>query len=221
MRSEDSGGLRARRRKSEEKNRPIFFNEALGEAICAQDGAKGKKRGIFAELEVTHTVVALKTTESSRVRRRQMKSDFPQCTDVFTSGHVIQHVQQTQASMIKSIKDCFSASEIDDLRCVVRLTIEFHYYLEVACDHSYCSEYVSESIFCGIESFMHLTRGYDVLVGAMKSQLAWDAQSLPLLKEKFAALFDKFEKEEVFETKWRYLLDLFKLQIVFTGIVYD
>lgn len=147
-----------------------------------------------------------------------MRSD---CVDLFISEQTIRHVRQTQASMINSIEDCFSASEIDHLRCVARLTIEFHYYLQVGCDHSFCSEYVSHSIFAGIESFMRLTHSYGILVGAMRSQLAWDALSLPRLKETFGALFEKFDKEEVFETKCRYLLDLFKLQIVFTGIVYD
>lgn len=141
--------------------------------------------------------------------------------DAFTSGQVIQHVRQTQALMIKAIEDCFSASEIDDLRCIVRLTIEFHYYLQIACNHSFCSEYVSHSIFAGTECFTGLTHAYRVLVGATKSQVEWRDLSLPSLKEKFAALFEKFDKEEVFETKCRYLLDLFKLQIVFTGIVYD
>lgn len=150
-----------------------------------------------------------------------MRSDFPQCVEVFRSEQVVKRVQQTQASMIKSIEDCFSVSEIDHLRCVVRLAIEFHYYLQIACDHSFCSEYVSESILAGIESFMSLTHAYGVLVGAMKSQLAWHDLSLPSLKEKFAALFEKFDKEDVFERKCRYVLDLFKLQVVFTGIAYD
>lgn len=150
-----------------------------------------------------------------------MKSDFPQCVEVFRSEHVVQRVQQTQASMIKSIEDCFSASELDDLRCIVRLAIEFHYYLQLACDHSFCSEYVSGSIFSGIESFMSLAQAYRVLVGATKSQVEWRHLSLSSLKQKFAGLFEKFDKEEVFEKKCRYLLDLFKLQIVFTGIVYD
>lgn len=150
-----------------------------------------------------------------------MKNDFPQCVDLFTSGQVIQRVRQTQASMIKSVGDSFLASDIDDLRCVVRLTIEFHYYLQVGCDHSFCSEYVSHSIFAGTECFTGLTHAYRVLVGATKSQVEWRDLSLPSLKEKFAVLFEKFDKEEIFETKCRYLLDLFKLQIVFAGIVYD
>jgi len=133
----------------------------------------------------------------------------------------VQRVRQTQESMIQSVRDCFSESEIDHLRCVVRLAIEFHYYLQVACGHSFCTEYVSESIFSGIDSFSVLVRAYGVLVGAMASQLEWQTLSLALLKEKFAALFEKFDKEEVFERKCRYLLDLFKLQIVFAGITYD
>jgi hypothetical protein len=149
-----------------------------------------------------------------------MRNDFPQCVEVLDGEEVVRRVRLTQASMIQSVQDCFSESEIDHLRCVVRLTIEFHYYLQLACGHSYCSEYVSESIFAGIDSYQSLTHGYNVLVGAMESQLEWRALSLSSLKERFAALFDQFDKEGIFEKKCRYLLDLFKLQIVFAGIVY-
>ena len=149
-----------------------------------------------------------------------MGNGLPRCLDALNTGEVLEHVRRTQTSMIQSVKDCFSESEIDHLRCVVRLTIEFHYYLELACSHSYCSEYVSESIFAGIESYQTLTHGYDVLVGAIKSQLEWRSFSLASLKERFVALFGQFDKEEIFEKKCRHLLDLFKLQVVFAGIVY-
>ncbi|MGB6484488.1 MAG: hypothetical protein WBE86_13465 [Candidatus Acidiferrales bacterium] len=149
-----------------------------------------------------------------------MRNDFPQCVEVLDGEEVVRRVRLTQASMIQSVQDCFSESEIDHLRCVVRLTIEFHYYLQLACGHSYCSEYVSESIFAGIDSYQSLTHGYNVLVGAMESQLEWRALSLPSLKENFAASFDQFDKEEIFEKKCRHLLDSFKLQIVFAGIAY-
>ena len=149
-----------------------------------------------------------------------MRNDFPQCVEALSTGEVVQHVRLTQTAMVQSVQNCFSESEIDHLRCVVRLTIEFHYYLELACSHSYCSEYVSDSIFSGIESYQNLTHGYDVLVGAAKSQLEWRALALPSVKEKFVAVFNQFEKEELFEKKCRHLLDLFKLQIVFAGIVY-
>lgn len=150
----------------------------------------------------------------------ETRNGFPQCVEALDSEEVVQRVRLTQTSMIRSARDCFSESEIDHLRCVVRLTIEFHYYLQLACSHSYCSEYVSESIFAGIDSYQSLTHGYNVLVGALESQLEWSALSLPSMKENFAALFDQFDKEEVFEKRCRYLLDLFKLQIVFAGIVY-
>ena len=139
---------------------------------------------------------------------------------MLNTEEVLQHVRRTQTSMIQSVQDCFSESELDDLRCVVRLTIEFHYYLELGCSHSYCSEYVSGSIFAGIESYQSLTHGYGVLAGAMKSQLEWRSFSPPSLKERFVALFDPFDKEEIFEKKCRHLLDLFKLQIVSAAVVY-
>jgi hypothetical protein len=150
-----------------------------------------------------------------------MRNGLPSCVEIFNAEEVVQRLRRTQDSMIQSVRDCFSESEIDHLRCVVRLVIEFHYYLQLACGHSFCLEYVCGSIFSGLDSCQSLTHGYNALVGAMKSQLEWPTLSSPSLKEKFAALFNQFDKEAIFERKCRYLLDLFKLQIVFAGFVYE
>jgi hypothetical protein len=150
-----------------------------------------------------------------------MRNGLPSCVEIFNAEEVLRHVRITQTSMIQSVQNCFSKAEIDHLRCVARLVIEFHYYLQLACGHSFCLEYVCGSIFSGVDSCQSLTHGYNALGGAMKSQLEWPTLSLPSLKEKFAALFNQFHKEEIFEKKCRYLLDLFKLQIVFAGFVYE
>ena len=39
-------------------------------------------------------------------------------------------VQEVQASMVESAKSCFNDAELGDLRAVIRLTVEFHHYLE-------------------------------------------------------------------------------------------
>jgi hypothetical protein len=41
------------------------------------------------------------------------------------------------------------------------------------------------------------------------------------LKKQFLSWFHEFEIETSFEKKCRLLLDLFKLQIVFAGVLYD
>jgi len=122
--------------------------------------------------------------------------------------------------MAKSAEGSFLESELEDLRAVIRLTVELHEYFQLACTHPFCLTYVSESVFSGIDSYCNVTQAYNVLVGAKESQIEWAAVSISGLKGHFALMFEAFDKENVFESKCRLLLDLFKLMIVFAGITY-
>jgi hypothetical protein len=150
-----------------------------------------------------------------------MSADIPKCEDGINAfAEVRQHVEAIQVSMVDSATGCFLESELDHLRVVIRLSVEFHYYVQRSCAHVFCLEYVSESIFSGIDSFMFVFGGYQVLVGATGSEIDWDEVSATSLKQQFARMFDEFARETVFERKCRLLLDLFKLQIVFAGVSY-
>jgi YD repeat-containing protein len=76
----------------------------------------------------------------------------------------------------------------------------------------------------GGESFRWVTVRYQGLIGANHIKSGWDSMSsisATSFNEKFFAMFEEFAAEPIFENKCRLLLDLFKLQIVFSGISYD
>jgi hypothetical protein len=147
-------------------------------------------------------------------------------------------VEEIQASMVKSARDAFEEPELDALRCLIRLTIEFHDFLqnghpelgEVSRDYPIKLqpkelklnelEYSIESIFSGIESFCRVNWAYRVLVGATDSRLEWGMVTDSSLRQQFAAIYHEFIIERQFEKKCRSLLDLFKIQIVFAGMFY-
>jgi hypothetical protein len=133
-------------------------------------------------------------------------------------------IRETQAVMLENTRSCFSESEQDNLRCLIRLTIEFNSYLQFSqADSQNIDElkYRIESIFSGIESFCNVNAAYRVLVGATSSKIEWNQVCLAPLDEKFVFMFREFNKEAIFERKCRLLLDLFKLQIVFAGVFYN
>jgi hypothetical protein len=143
------------------------------------------------------------------------------CVERFAMPEVVRHVTSVQAEMSELAKGILSESDLNELQVLVRLAVEFHHYVQLSCDHHFCLEYISESIFAGLDSFMSVAQGYRILVGAEKSRVEWDQISVATLKQRFARSFDDFAKENVFERKCRLLLDLFKLQIVFAGVAYE
>jgi|SRR5579871_4388724 len=131
----------------------------------------------------------------------------------------LRSVRAIQNSMLKTVGDCFSASELDALRVVVRLTVEFRSKLET---NEKIDNYVAASVFAGIESFTSLVHAYGVLEGSeMCSLLRWKAVSPAALKREFRTLYRRFLAQKSFEPRCRLLLDLFKLQIAFAAIAYD
>jgi hypothetical protein len=161
---------------------------------------------------------------------------------------VITRVKEIQTSMVEAAKSCFDESELGGLRCVIRLTLEFHDYLEhgsvemaARLQHGpspyllkdlhsaiadpfnkYDLEYACDSIRSGVDSFCILNASYRVLVGATSSKVEWGMiSSRESFKEKFIAMFDEFTQEVNFENKCRLLLDLFKLQMAFAAVSYE
>jgi hypothetical protein len=150
-----------------------------------------------------------------------MKSAQLQCIQpIETSTEVRLRVTMIQRFMVEAAQGCLSKTELDHLRAVIRLTVEFSYYLETACTHVSCTMYVSESIFSGIESYCSLTRAYSVLVAATESKIEWNAVSSTSISGQFVSTFDAFDREGSFERKCRLLLDLFKIQIIWAAMSY-
>lgn len=151
-----------------------------------------------------------------------MKNDFRLCKQASgISDGIQEHILTVQASMERAAEGCFLEPALHDLRVLIGFTVEFHYYLQISCTHSFCLSYVCESTFSAVESFQNVTHAYHVLENATQSRIERNSFSIPLLKEQFASMFDEFEREANFGNRCRLLLDLFKLQIVFAGISYD
>ncbi len=125
----------------------------------------------------------------------------------------------------ESAKPAFDESHLGCLHAIIRLTVEFHHYLNSAIiivPDGNAVTFACESIFSGIESFVILSDTYQVLVGSMKSSINWDDPiSLGSLTERFKYMYKEFLSERTFERKCRLLLDLFELQIVFAGMSFD
>jgi hypothetical protein len=164
------------------------------------------------------------------------------------SPEVFERVQEIQASMVESAESRFDESELGHLRCLIRLAVEFHDYLEhgsvkvarsmlqgphakyvpdaqsASADpfNKYDLGFMCESVRSGVDSFCTLSTSYRMLDGATGSKVEWSMiSSKELFRANFAAMFRKFTEEMNFESKCRLLLDLFKLQIVFAGICYN
>jgi hypothetical protein len=123
-----------------------------------------------------------------------------------------------QQSMGHAVGASFSASELEALHVLIRITVEFHRDLK----NKKHSNYAAATVFSGIDSFMSLTHSYGVLDGAeLQSQLQWKRLSPASLKGEFTKLYRRFVAQEAFEPRARLLLDLFKLQIAFATVTYD
>ena len=140
------------------------------------------------------------------------------------SDVLVNEVRAIQADMLESAAgSSFSESELDHLRGIIRLTVEFSHYLEgwdPAPNVENKVSYVCESVFAGVDSFEMVSWAYAVLQGACPSELAPGAKSIDSLREEFTLKYGEFIEEGDFERRCRVLLDLFKLQIVFAGLSY-
>jgi hypothetical protein len=135
---------------------------------------------------------------------------------------LVEEVRRIQAVMLEAGKSGFQESELEALRAVIRLTVEFSHYSQEDLNRRDL-RYLCGSVFSGIESFCAVRDGMESwsLQFQPASTLDWSALSADSLKSKFASHYQEFLIEENFEKRCRLLLDLFKLQIVFAGMCYD
>jgi hypothetical protein len=134
---------------------------------------------------------------------------------------VAQQVRAMQMSMVEAGRSCFLESELDDLRTLVRLTVEFRHYLpgeDPAPGLEDKLRYVCESIFSGVDSFDLVSAAYRALPGAQSTTVGSSVVSIESLKDEFLSGYRALSVETNFENRCRFLLDLFKLQIVFAGL---
>jgi hypothetical protein len=124
----------------------------------------------------------------------------------------------------ESAKPGFDEEDLRCLRSVITLTVDFHTYLNgvnVRAPDKNDITYACGSIFSGIESFVVVNNSYKILEGSLESNPRWDLTSLESLKERFITIYQEFLSERIFIKQCRLLLDLFKLQLVFTGMLFE
>jgi hypothetical protein len=140
----------------------------------------------------------------------------------------IQRVRAIHESMEGGARPGFDDEDIENLRILIRLTVEFYDYLTSTPpwpafpdDLFHDLTYKSDSILWNVDSFLRVLHAYNILVGSTQSAIDWKSINLGSLEGMFLSIYDAFLRETIFESKCRLLLDLFKLQIVFAGAFYD
>jgi hypothetical protein len=131
-------------------------------------------------------------------------------------------------SMEESARPGFDDGDIENLRILIRLAVDFYYYLNSTPPWPHFPDdpvqdmmYKIDSIFFNVDSFRGVMRAYGILVGATKTTIDWEAIHVGSLKSEFVSVYTAFIGATDFETKCRLLLDLMKIQIVFGGAFYD
>jgi hypothetical protein len=113
--------------------------------------------------------------------------------------------------------------DLGDFDAVVRLTAEFADFLrDLARGPVGPAEirYRCESVFSGVDSFCQLGSYYRMLSGEVPAR-DWEVMSFERFNDEFAAKYRLFLSETAFPLRFRLLLDLFRLQLLFTGMAYD
>ena len=141
----------------------------------------------------------------------------------------IQRVSAIQSSMEEGARPAFDDEDIENLGILIRVTVEFYDYLtstppwpHVPNDPFHNMTYMIDKIFVHSGSFLIVLHLYCCLVDAeMRSTIDWNTFEVQSLKDRFLSIYQEFLVETQFERKFRLLLDLFKLEIVFAGAFYD
>lgn len=132
----------------------------------------------------------------------------------------IEEVREAQALMLAAGQSHLVGSEPDDLRALVRITIEFFYFLQEDFNGDEAS-YAIDTVFSGVDSFMSLSAAYRSISNKAPTAVNWDEISRTTLRQVFLALYQRFRSDQKFETQLKLLLDLFRLQLIFAGMNYD
>ncbi len=141
----------------------------------------------------------------------------------------IQRVRAIQSSMEDGARPGFDDYDMENLRVIIRVTVEFYDYLQSTPPWPHHPDdpfnnmtYMLDKILWDSEFFVRLVNSYGCLVGSRKkSTIDWNTLQLESLRDRFLSMYDEFVRETEFDKKCRLLLDLYKLQIVFAGAFYD
>ena len=138
--------------------------------------------------------------------------------DVALMRELALHVHAIQKPILGSAREHFKPSQVEHLRDLVRLAVEFHYQVEPNPSASTDElNYVADSILAGVDSFVLVRDAYSVR-GGEPSAMKWHDVSLHTLTAAFSLRYDEFIHEVDFMRQCRLVLDLFNIQLVFAAI---
>ena len=152
-------------------------------------------------------------------RERVLKSPFRE----FVTEYPEEEIRAIETEMSDAASQ-FSKSELEALGAIIRLTVEFLYYLkrtDMDSPDPHGVEWVNESTVSSLEFFIAVCQIYRITQGHVGSKLSRSVTSLTALRDEFVTRYQAFVDERSFEKKCGILLDLYKLQIVFAGFTYD
>ena len=137
-------------------------------------------------------------------------------------GTVNEEILTLQAAMLPA-ETAFSENELRHLACVIRLTVEFRRFLRGEASDAVHgdSRYVAESVFSGVDSFCALSSACRSIGIALPGRARFGDASVRALSDEFSALYEELFLATDFALRCRLLLDLFRLQIVAAGILYE
>jgi hypothetical protein len=136
----------------------------------------------------------------------------------------LREVLITQDSLLESAQPYLSGSELDSLRCVTRLVVEFNHYLQdtaVVPANADATRYTGDSVFSGMDSFCALSFAVSSRAGFGTSAVDWNRLVSPSrLRADFVERYPELRRSLPFLARCRIVLDLFKLAVVLVTISY-
>jgi hypothetical protein len=137
-----------------------------------------------------------------------------------------ERVALVQIPILDAARAVFTDYEVQHLRAVIRLAVEFDDFLRVTdleAIGSYELDYLSGSVFGGVPSLVAVADAYRTSAAVRAgSELDWnnftDLRSPQEFRDHYFAKFERFSAERSFDGKCLLLLDLFKLQLFFVAI---
>ncbi len=137
-----------------------------------------------------------------------------------TYREVLEEVSSVQDSISKIAPPSFDESDLENLRVVTRLVVEFYCYLtDPQLNSDYTDpRYQCDSAFSGLECFWSLVTSYRVDDESL--ELLPVVTSTATLKHDYLSKYGEFMDATSFAERCRLLLDLFRLHIIFAGMNY-
>lgn len=137
-------------------------------------------------------------------------------------------VASTEEAGQAILDEAFDQNDREKLRTLIRVTVEFNDYLRsippwphFPDDAFHNMTYMVDKILIHVDWFRDMIHLYGILVGSAGSTVNWNNGTAGSIEKEFLKLYDELLAQRDFLKRFRLLLDLYKLQIVYAGMFYD